>query len=100
MCYFCVEFISFVFFFLDFQIVYDRVTDRSRGFGFVAMGNVEEAKEAIRLFDGSVSELLISFNGFTLDIAFISELSLRVLLQYLFGLILQCQNFKLECQHL
>lgn len=64
------------------------------------MGNVEEAKEAIRLFDGSVSELLISFNGFTLDIAFISELSLRVLLQYLFGLILQCQNFKLECQHL
>lgn len=37
------------------QIVYDRVTDRSRGFGFVTLGSVEEAKEAIRLFDGSVS---------------------------------------------
>ncbi|GAY32892.1 hypothetical protein CUMW_004630 [Citrus unshiu] len=35
------------------EIVYDRVTDRSRGFGFVTMGSVEEAKEAIRLFDGS-----------------------------------------------
>ncbi|KAL5806399.1 hypothetical protein ACOSQ4_029132 [Xanthoceras sorbifolium] len=35
------------------QIVYDRVTDRSRGFGFITMGSMEEAKEAIRLFDGS-----------------------------------------------
>ncbi|KAM7529945.1 hypothetical protein LguiB_033355 [Lonicera macranthoides] len=35
------------------EIVYDRVTDRSRGFGFVTMGSVEEAKEAIKLFDGS-----------------------------------------------
>ncbi|GMJ09491.1 PIGMENT DEFECTIVE 322, chloroplast RNA-binding protein 33 [Hibiscus trionum] len=35
------------------EIVYDRVTDRSRGFGFVTMGSVDEAKEAIRLFDGS-----------------------------------------------
>ncbi|KAJ8565222.1 hypothetical protein K7X08_007798 [Anisodus acutangulus] len=35
------------------EIVYDRVTDRSRGFAFVTMGSVEEAKEAIRLFDGS-----------------------------------------------
>ncbi|CAN4089648.1 unnamed protein product [Withania somnifera] len=34
------------------EIVYDRVTDRSRGFAFVTMGGVEEAKEAIRLFDG------------------------------------------------
>lgn len=38
-----------------FQIVYDRVTDRSRGFAFVTMGSVQEAKEAIRMFDGSVS---------------------------------------------
>ena len=37
------------------QIVYDRVTDRSRGFAFVTMGSVEDAKEAIRMFDGSVS---------------------------------------------
>ncbi|XP_061362477.1 33 kDa ribonucleoprotein, chloroplastic [Gastrolobium bilobum] len=35
------------------QIVYDRVTDRSRGFAFVTMGSVDEAKEAIRMFDGS-----------------------------------------------
>ncbi|KAE8661231.1 RNA-binding protein CP33 [Hibiscus syriacus] len=35
------------------EIVYDRVTDRSRGFGFVTMGSIDEAKEAIRLFDGS-----------------------------------------------
>ncbi|KAL3536020.1 hypothetical protein ACH5RR_004481 [Cinchona calisaya] len=35
------------------EIVYDRVTDRSRGFAFVTMGSFEQAKEAIRLFDGS-----------------------------------------------
>ncbi|XP_021771263.1 33 kDa ribonucleoprotein, chloroplastic-like [Chenopodium quinoa] len=35
------------------EIIYDKVTDRSRGFGFVTMGSVDEAKEAIRLFDGS-----------------------------------------------
>ncbi|CAL0326702.1 unnamed protein product [Lupinus luteus] len=35
------------------EIVYDRVTDRSRGFGFVTMRSVEEAKEAIQMFDGS-----------------------------------------------
>lgn len=38
-----------------FQVVYDRVTDRSRGFGFVTLASVQEAQEAIRLFDGSVS---------------------------------------------
>ncbi|OMO68605.1 hypothetical protein COLO4_29541 [Corchorus olitorius] len=37
----------------DVEIVYDRVTGRSRGFGFVKMGSVDEAKEAIRIFDGS-----------------------------------------------
>lgn len=35
------------------EIVYDRVTDRSRGFAFVTMKSAEEAKEAIRMFDGS-----------------------------------------------
>lgn len=39
--------------------MYDRVTDRSRGFAFVTMGSVEEAKEAIRLFDGAVSFLIL-----------------------------------------
>ncbi|TXG58121.1 hypothetical protein EZV62_015950 [Acer yangbiense] len=42
---------------LSAQIVYDRVTDRSRGFGFITMRSMEEAKEAIRLFDGSFSRL-------------------------------------------
>ncbi|XVF55876.1 hypothetical protein PTKIN_Ptkin06aG0071700 [Pterospermum kingtungense] len=35
------------------EIVYRRATDRSRGFAFVTMGSVDEAKVAIRLFDGS-----------------------------------------------
>ncbi|CAJ1882333.1 unnamed protein product [Sphenostylis stenocarpa] len=35
------------------EIVYDRVTSRSRGFAFVTMGSVENAKEAIRMFDSS-----------------------------------------------
>ncbi|KAF2551997.1 hypothetical protein F2Q68_00036972, partial [Brassica cretica] len=38
---------------VDVQIVYDKVTDRSRGFGFVTMGTIEEAKEAIQMFNSS-----------------------------------------------
>ncbi|XP_062167204.1 33 kDa ribonucleoprotein, chloroplastic [Alnus glutinosa] len=38
---------------LSVEVVYDRLTDRSRGFAFVSMGSVEEAKEAIRMFNGS-----------------------------------------------
>ncbi|XP_027920399.1 33 kDa ribonucleoprotein, chloroplastic isoform X1 [Vigna unguiculata] len=38
---------------LSVEIVYDRVTSRSRGFAFVTMASVEDAKEAIRMFDGS-----------------------------------------------
>ncbi|KAI4369131.1 hypothetical protein MLD38_017615 [Melastoma candidum] len=38
---------------INVEIVYDRLTDRSRGFGFVTMGSVDEANEAIRMFDGS-----------------------------------------------
>nr|GEV05949.1 retrovirus-related Pol polyprotein from transposon TNT 1-94 [Tanacetum cinerariifolium] len=37
------------------QIVYDRVTDSSRGFVFVEMASVQEAKEASRMFNGAVS---------------------------------------------
>ena len=40
------------------QIVYDRVTDRSRGFAFITMASVQEAKDAIRMFNGSVSGIL------------------------------------------
>lgn len=40
----------------DFKVICDRVMDRSRGFGFVTMESVEEAKEAIRMFNGSVSD--------------------------------------------
>ncbi|KAJ9181286.1 hypothetical protein P3X46_009429 [Hevea brasiliensis] len=38
---------------VNVEIIYDRVTDRSRGFGFVTMASGEEAKEAIRMFNGS-----------------------------------------------
>ncbi|KAF8107442.1 hypothetical protein N665_0122s0080 [Sinapis alba] len=38
---------------VDVQIVYDKVTDRSRGFGFVTMGSIEEATEAIQMFNTS-----------------------------------------------
>ncbi|XP_074592877.1 LOW QUALITY PROTEIN: 33 kDa ribonucleoprotein, chloroplastic-like [Curcuma longa] len=37
------------------EVVYDRVTDRSRGFAFVTMASVGEAEEAIRMFDGSLA---------------------------------------------
>ncbi|CAH9079899.1 unnamed protein product [Cuscuta europaea] len=33
------------------EVIYDRVTLRSRGFAFVTMGSVEEANEAIRMFN-------------------------------------------------
>ncbi|XP_050910297.1 33 kDa ribonucleoprotein, chloroplastic isoform X2 [Lathyrus oleraceus] len=35
------------------EVVYDRVTARSRGFAFVTMKSVEDAKAAIQMFDGS-----------------------------------------------
>lgn len=34
------------------QVVMDRMTGRSRGFGFVEMSSDEEAKKAIEMFDG------------------------------------------------
>nr|GMD83364.1 33 kDa ribonucleoprotein, chloroplastic [Ipomoea batatas] len=40
------------------EVVYDRVTGRSRGFAFITMGSVEEANEAIRMFDGSLQILV------------------------------------------
>ncbi|CAN0879316.1 33 kDa ribonucleoprotein, chloroplastic [Linum grandiflorum] len=35
------------------ELIYDRMTDRSRGFGFITMATVEEAKSAIKMFDES-----------------------------------------------
>lgn len=38
-----------------FQVIYNRVTDRSRGFGFVTMSTLEEVEKAVELFSGYVS---------------------------------------------
>lgn len=38
------------------KIIKDRMTGRSRGFGFVEMSNSEEASEAIRSLDGKEVE--------------------------------------------
>uniref|UniRef100_A0A2P2IQ46 Uncharacterized protein MANES_09G044400 n=2 Tax=Rhizophora mucronata TaxID=61149 RepID=A0A2P2IQ46_RHIMU len=38
---------------VNVEVISDRVTGRSRGFGFVTMGSVEEANEAIRMFNGA-----------------------------------------------
>ena len=36
------------------RVVTDRISDRSRGFGFVEMPNANEAQEAIAALNGSV----------------------------------------------
>ncbi|KAK7278748.1 hypothetical protein RJT34_23784 [Clitoria ternatea] len=38
---------------VSIEIVHDDIMDRSRGFAFVTIGSVEEAEEAIQMFDGS-----------------------------------------------
>jgi RNA recognition motif-containing protein len=49
------------------QVIYDRESGRSRGFGFVTMSTAEDANAAIEKFDGSVSRHLVVhiffFNG-------------------------------------
>ena len=42
------------------QVIYDRESGRSRGFGFVTMSTVEDANAAIEKFDGSVSTAFVS----------------------------------------
>lgn len=37
------------------QIIYDKITNRSRGFAFVTMATAEEAAKGIQMFDGAVS---------------------------------------------
>ena len=40
---------------LVLQVIYNRETDRSRGFGFVSMSSVEEAEKAVDMFHRYVS---------------------------------------------
>lgn len=38
---------------VEAKVIYDRETDRSRGFGFVTFANKEDAEDAIRGLDGT-----------------------------------------------
>ncbi|KAI3950511.1 hypothetical protein MKW92_053198 [Papaver armeniacum] len=44
---------------VEAKIVMDRVSDRSKGFGFVTFASLEEAKNAISEMNGKVGELYI-----------------------------------------
>ncbi|KAM0842034.1 hypothetical protein ACQ4PT_058616 [Festuca glaucescens] len=38
----------------DVQIIYDKITNRSRGFAFVTMATAEEATKAVQMFNGAL----------------------------------------------
>lgn len=42
---------------LYLQVIYNRQTDQSRGFGFVTMSTIEEADKAVEMFHRYVSPL-------------------------------------------
>ena len=42
------------------QVIYDKATGRSRGFGFVTMSTVEEVEAAAQQFNGYVSFLVLA----------------------------------------
>lgn len=44
---------------VDMQVIYNRGTDQSRGFGFVFMSTIEEADKAVEMFHRSVSLLRV-----------------------------------------
>jgi nucleolin len=44
--------------FVTAQVIYNRETDQSRGFGFVTMSTVEEAEKAVEMFHRYVSLLM------------------------------------------
>lgn len=43
------------YFWLFLQVIYDKMTGRSRGFGFVTMSSAEEVEAAAQQFNGYVS---------------------------------------------
>ena len=47
------------------QVIYNRETDRSRGFGFITMNTVEEAEKAVEMMNGYVSLLHFHFDVWT-----------------------------------
>ena len=51
-CWFCVLWVKYGGF---LQVIYDKTTGRSRGFGFVTMSSVQEAESAARQLNGYVS---------------------------------------------
>lgn len=42
------------------QVIYDKTTGRSRGFGFVTMSSAQEVEAAARQFNGYVSHAIVS----------------------------------------
>lgn len=54
LCYLPVVFFHFI------KVIYNRETDRSRGFGFVTMSTVEEAEQAVEKFHRYVSFFFVS----------------------------------------
>lgn len=70
------------FFFVLVDVIRDKETGRSRGFGFVKYDNVEDAKDAMTAMNGKVRKLFHSFswviycrctyiiNGISIDNAF------------------------------
>ena len=60
------------------QVIYDKATGRSRGFGFVTMSTVEEVEAAAQQFNGYVNLLLycfpILFSGLCLFVCFVEML--------------------------
>jgi RNA recognition motif-containing protein len=45
------------FYLVGVQVIYNRETDQSRGFGFVTMSTIEEAEKAVEMFHRYVSVL-------------------------------------------
>jgi RNA recognition motif-containing protein len=50
---------NFEIFFFFLQVIYDKTTGRSRGFGFVTMSSADEAEAAAQQLNGYVSLSII-----------------------------------------